>query len=47
MLRSEVGPYKKPYRLLLAVPVRRITPKSDFLRKIERRQKYLARKASS
>lgn len=48
MLRSDVGPYKKPYLglPLLAVPVRRRVPKSAFLRKIERRQKYLARKVS-
>lgn len=36
MLKYETGPFKKPAGMLLAVPSKRVTPKSKFLRKIER-----------
>lgn len=36
MLKYETGPFKKPNGMLLSSPTGRITPKSKFLRKIER-----------
>lgn len=39
MMKYETGPFKKPNGPLLATPSKRLTPKSSFLRAIERMQK--------
>lgn len=39
MMKYEVGPFKKPNGPLLDKPQKRLTPKSSFLRAIERKQK--------
>ena len=38
-MKYETGPYKKPKGLLTAQSVKRKTPKSAFLRAIEKRQR--------
>lgn len=43
-LKSECGPFKAVGEHCLKTPVKRLTPKSDFLRKLERRQKEEARR---
>jgi hypothetical protein len=44
-LRSEVGPFKAVGEHCLKTPARRLTPKSDFLLKLEQKQRRRTRRA--